>query len=90
MVLILSLEVLLSGDSVNLHREREAFIFTQPLCARVLLLESHSHGLVASLRRNQIHRKIEDVVYNFFIQGFQSCHYGLWSKVNFPMPLDVV
>jgi hypothetical protein len=44
MVLILSLEVLLSRDSVDLHHKREAFIFAQPLCARLLFLESHSHS----------------------------------------------
>jgi hypothetical protein len=44
MVLILSLQVLLSGDSFNPHREREAFIFAQPLRAILLSLESHSHG----------------------------------------------
>jgi hypothetical protein len=44
MVLILYLEVLLSGDSVNPHREREAFVIAQPPHAILLFLESHSHG----------------------------------------------
>jgi hypothetical protein len=44
MVLILSLEVLLSGDSVNPHREHEAFVFVQSLRAILLFLESHSLG----------------------------------------------
>jgi hypothetical protein len=34
--------------------------------------------LVAGLRWNKIHRKAEADVYNFCIQGFQSC-----SAVNF-------
>jgi hypothetical protein len=44
MVLIFSLEVLHLGDSVNPHHEREAFVFALPLRARLLFLESHSHG----------------------------------------------
>jgi hypothetical protein len=46
--------------------------------------------LVAGLRRDQIRRKAEAAVYNFCIQGFQSCHYGLWSEVKFLMPLRAV
>jgi hypothetical protein len=39
--------------------------------------------LVAGLKWNQNYQKAEAVVYNFCIQEFQSCHYGLWLKVNF-------
>jgi hypothetical protein len=46
--------------------------------------------LVAGLRQDQIHRKAKAVVYTFCIQGFQSYHYRLWSKVNFLRPLRAV
>jgi hypothetical protein len=46
--------------------------------------------LLAGLRWDQIYRKAEAVDYDFCIQGFQSCHYGLWSRVNFLRPLGVV
>jgi hypothetical protein len=72
MMLIVSLELLLSRDSVSPHREREAFVFAQPLRWRAIAMV-----LVVGLRRNQICRKAKAVVYNFGIQGFQSCHYGL-------------
>jgi hypothetical protein len=39
--------------------------------------------LVAGLRRDQIRREAEVVVYDLCIPGFQRCHYGSWSKVNF-------
>jgi hypothetical protein len=39
MVLILSLELLLSVERVNPHLEREVFIFAQPLRAKLLFLE---------------------------------------------------
>jgi hypothetical protein len=56
-VLILSLEVLLSGDSVNPHREREAFVFAQPLRNILLFLESHSHGSICRLMAGPISSK---------------------------------
>jgi hypothetical protein len=33
--------------------------------------------LFTRLRRDQIRWKSERVIYNFGIQGFQSCHFGL-------------
>jgi hypothetical protein len=39
--------------------------------------------LITRLRCDQIHRKAERVSYNFCMQEFQSCHFGLWSKDQF-------
>jgi hypothetical protein len=90
MVLILSLEVLLLGECVNLHLKGEVFVFSQPLHVRLLILEIHSRGSSCRLRVGLNSSKAEAVVYNFYIQGFQSCHYGLWSKVNFLKSLSAV
>jgi hypothetical protein len=82
-VFILSLELLISGDSVNPHREHEAFVVTQPLRARLLFWRVIAIVLVAGLREEQIRQKAEIVVCNFGSQGFQSFHFGLWSKAHF-------
>jgi hypothetical protein len=39
--------------------------------------------LCTGSRNDHIHQKDERVIYEFGIQLFQRCHYGLCSKVNF-------
>jgi hypothetical protein len=36
--------------------------------------------LCTESRRDQIHRKYERVIYEFSIQGFQSCHFEVLPK----------
>jgi hypothetical protein len=78
MVLILSLEVLLSGERVNPHGEREVFIFAQPLHAKLLFLESHSDGSVCCLMAGPNLSKSRDC-----------CLYFLYSRIS-ELPLQIV
>jgi hypothetical protein len=78
MMLILSLEVLLSGDHVNPHREREAFVFGQPLHPRLLYLESHSLGSSCQLKAGPNSSKSRGC-----------CLYFLYSRIS-ELPLPIV
>jgi hypothetical protein len=57
------------------------------LCQTVVFGRAIAMVLVADLRQDQIHQKAKSVFYKVCIQGFQICHYGLWSNVNFLRPL---